>query len=70
MAVALRPNDSSVLYNAACTYGALNRKSEALSMLVRAKKAGYSNLDWIRRDPDLALLHGDSEFESMFPQIR
>ena len=70
MAVALRPNDSSVLYNAACTYGALNRKAEALSMLVRAKKAGYSNLDWIRRDPDLALLHGDSEFETMFPQSK
>lgn len=68
MAVTLRPNDSSVLYNAACTYGLLGKRQEALETLVRAKQAGYSNLDWIRRDPDLAVLHGDPVFEEMFPE--
>jgi serine/threonine protein kinase len=37
MAVALRPNDSSVLYNAACTYGVLRKKREARELLGRAQ---------------------------------
>jgi serine/threonine protein kinase/Flp pilus assembly protein TadD len=48
MAVALRPNDGNVLYNAACTFGVLGRKSEALAMIQRAKQAGYANTDWPR----------------------
>ncbi len=67
MAVALRPNDSSVLYNAACTYGVLERKKEALAMLRRAKDAGYSNWDWPRQDPDLMCLHNDPEFKALIP---
>jgi tetratricopeptide (TPR) repeat protein len=67
MAVALRPNDSSVLYNAGCTYGVLGRKAEALAMLRRAKDAGYSNEDWIHEDPDLTCLHDDAEFKLLFP---
>ena len=65
-AVDLRPHDSNILYNAACTYGVMKRKAEALEMLRRARAAGYVNTDWIRRDPDLACLHGEPEFEKMF----
>jgi tetratricopeptide (TPR) repeat protein len=61
-AVALRPNDGNTLYNAACVYGVLGRKSESLEMLRRAKDAGYHNLDWASRDPDLALLYDEPEF--------
>ncbi|HYY70387.1 MAG TPA: protein kinase [Terriglobales bacterium] len=64
-AVALRPGDSSVLYNAACTYGALQKKAEALDMLKRAREAGYGNLDWAARDPDLACLREDPEFKRL-----
>jgi tetratricopeptide (TPR) repeat protein len=70
MAVALRPNDSSVLYNAACTYGVLAKKPETLAMLRRAKEAGYSNEDWIHEDPDLLCLHDDPEFNALFPPTR
>jgi Flp pilus assembly protein TadD len=65
-AIDLRPNDSNILYNAACTYGVLKRKSEAIDLLRRAKHAGYKNIEWIRRDPDLSCLHGEPEFERMF----
>ena len=41
-----------------------------INVLVRAKDAGYSNLDWIRRDPDLEILHGHPEFERMFPAAK
>ncbi len=69
MAVALRPSDSSVLYNAACTYGVLRKKVEALAILKRAKEAGYSNDHWPRRDPDLMCLHGEPEFDALFPAL-
>ncbi|HYN16021.1 MAG TPA: protein kinase [Terriglobales bacterium] len=66
MAVALRPGDASILYNAACTYGVLQRKAEALEMLKRAKEAGYANVDWIRKDPDLACVQDTPEFKALF----
>jgi non-specific serine/threonine protein kinase len=65
-AVDLRPYDSNILYNAACAYGVMRRKAEAIEMLQRAKAAGYANPDWIRRDPDLACLHGEPDFEKLF----
>ena len=68
-AVALRPYDSNVLYNAACTYGVLQMKDEAISMLQRAKGAGYANFDWVSRDPDLACLHGLPEFQALIKDV-
>lgn len=68
-AVALRPYDSNVLYNAACTYAVLVMKDEAISMLQRAKGAGYANFDWVSRDPDLACLHGLAEFQALIKDV-
>ncbi len=65
MAVALRPDDANVLFNAACCYGVLNSKSEALGMLQRAFDAGYGNMDWAARDPDLKCLSDDPEFQRL-----
>jgi serine/threonine protein kinase/Flp pilus assembly protein TadD len=62
-AIALRPNDSNVIYNAACTYGIFGRKAEALEMVKKAKEVGYGNWGWAVRDPDLACLHDDPEFQ-------
>ena len=64
-AVHLRPDDGNTLYNAACVYGILGRAAEALDMVRRALAAGYSNFDWVRRDPDLALLQNDAEFRAL-----
>ena len=66
MAMTLRPGDSSVIYNAACTYGVLGKKAEAMATLRRAKEAGYSNDDWARQDPDLLCLHDNPEFIALF----
>ena len=64
-AVALRPNDGNTLYNAACTYGVLARRGEALEMLKKAIAAGYGNLNWAARDSDLDCLHDDPEFRKL-----
>ena len=61
-AVALRPNDGNTLYNAACTYGCLKMRPEALDTLKRAIAAGYGNQNWAARDPDLNCLHDNDEF--------
>jgi tetratricopeptide (TPR) repeat protein len=67
LSITLRPNEATVLYNAACVFCQIERKDEALSALRKAWEAGFIDADWVRRDPDLALLHGDPEFERLYP---
>ncbi len=67
-ALTLRPNDANILYNAACTYGLMGKKSEALDLLRKMKENGFSQLDWARRDPDLACLHNDPEFLALLAE--
>jgi len=67
LAMALRPNDGLVLYNVACVFGQLAKKAEALDALRKAAAAGWNEASWARRDPDLLVLHGDPEFEKLYP---
>jgi serine/threonine protein kinase len=64
-AVALRPGDPNTLYNAACTYGILGKKTETLETFKKAVQAGYSNLNWATKDSDLDCLHDDPEFQKL-----
>ncbi len=68
LAVTLRANEASILYNAACVYCGLNKKPEALDALRKAWEAGSKDSVWARRDPDLNMLHGDPEFERLYPE--
>src|SRR5579862_3905471 len=67
LALTLRANEASILYNAACAYCGLERKTEAMDALRKAWEAGFRDSVWARRDSDLALLHGDPEFERLYP---
>jgi len=67
LAVALRPNEATVVYNLACVFCALGKKEEALDALRKAWQAGFRESDWARRDPDLSLLHDDPEFNRLYP---
>jgi non-specific serine/threonine protein kinase len=68
LAVTLRANEASILYNAACTYCLLKRVPEAIDALSKAWEAGSKDAVWTRRDPDLMLLHGHPEFERLYPE--
>ena len=68
LAMTLRANEASILYNAACLYAMLKRKSEALDALKKAWTAGFRDVSHARRDPDLTILHGEPEFEQMYPE--
>ena len=65
IAVAMRPNDANILYNAACAYGVLKMKKEALDAFRRCVEAGYHNAIWATSDPDLAVIHDDPEFQRL-----
>jgi serine/threonine protein kinase/Flp pilus assembly protein TadD len=64
-AVALRPGDPNTLYNAACTYGILGRKAEALETVKKAFAAGYGNPNWAANDSDLDCLRDEPEFQKL-----
>jgi non-specific serine/threonine protein kinase len=67
LAMALRPNEATTLYNLACVFCELQKKSEAMEALKKAWEAGFKDADWARRDPDLALLHDEPEFDRLYP---
>ena len=67
LAMALRPDDTMILYNIACTLCEMDQPQDAMHALKKAWDAGYRNPAWIRQDPDLAKLHGHPEFERLFP---
>jgi non-specific serine/threonine protein kinase len=69
LAIVLRPNEATVLYNAACAFCIMHKKPEALDAIRKAWDAGFKDPNWARRDPDLSLLHGDPEFERLYPAI-
>jgi tetratricopeptide (TPR) repeat protein len=68
LAITLRANEASILYNAACLYCLLGKKPEALDTLEKAWEAGFRDASHVRRDPDLAMLHGEADFEHMYPE--
>ena len=68
LAITLRPNEATVLYNAACAFSTMGRPVEAMDALRKAWEAGFRDPDWARRDPDLAALHGQPEFERFYPE--
>jgi serine/threonine protein kinase/Tfp pilus assembly protein PilF len=67
MAMTLRANEASILYNAACVFCLMKKKQEAIDALRKAYDAGFKDPNWARRDPDMSLLHGDPEFERLYP---
>ena len=67
LAMTLRANEASILYNAACNYCSLKKKPEAMDALHKAWDAGFKDSIWARRDPDLIILHDDPEFHRLYP---
>jgi serine/threonine protein kinase/tetratricopeptide (TPR) repeat protein len=67
LAMVLRPDDTMIMYNTACLFCALDKKPDALLAIRKAWEAGYRDATWTRQDPDLTLLHGDPEFDRMYP---
>ncbi|HEX6126566.1 MAG TPA: protein kinase [Pyrinomonadaceae bacterium] len=67
LAMALRPDDTMILYNSACVFCQMDNPADAMRALRKAWEAGYRNPVWTRKDPDLMPLHGNPEFEELYP---
>jgi tetratricopeptide (TPR) repeat protein len=56
-------------YDLACYYALAGDRLAAIERLRRAVDLGYAS-DWISRDPDLAALHGNPEFEAIVAEVK
>jgi len=61
----LCPENPLVFYNLACSYSLVNQLDRAISALRKAVKLGYSDAQWLNKDPDLENLRRDSRFEAI-----
>ncbi|MGA7615186.1 MAG: protein kinase [Thermoanaerobaculia bacterium] len=67
LAMTLRPDDAMVMYNVACVFCGIEKPDDAMRALKKAWEGGFKDTDWARKDPDLEMLRGTSEFERMYP---
>ena len=61
----LLPEDSMVFYNLACSYSLTNSISESIVALNKAVILGYSDSDWMDKDPDLNNVRSDNRYNSI-----
>ena len=61
-AIELSPDDSLMSYNVACLYSRLGEKKQGLEYLQKSIKQGYTNFEWLKRDPDLNNIQSEPEF--------
>ena len=66
----LRPQDSTVLYNLACSYSLTGQTEHAFSALHRALAAGYNDFRWMAQDPDLDTLRKHPLYEQVRAKIK
>jgi len=64
-ALVLSPGDPVMLYNAACLYASLQDPARAIEALRQAFEAGYTNVGWMKNDPDLVSLRDLPEFQAL-----
>lgn len=66
----LRPHDSLVLYNLACSYSLTQRVDDALQALERALNSGYRDFKWLAEDPDLQNVRSHPHYQKIRAKLR
>jgi len=67
--LASSPDDSNLLYNAACFYSVQGHTDDALRCLQQAMDNGWRAKDWLANDPDLDPIRGDPRFKEIADQM-
>ena len=67
--VQLRPSDSLVHYNLACSFALLKRIDLALKTLRRAVELGYRDFRYMREDRDLDTIRHDPRFRQLLREF-
>jgi len=68
-ALALDPEDSSVLYNLACVYALQNETDRALDCLEKSVASGMGHKEWIEHDSDLDSLRSHPRFQALLQKL-
>lgn len=68
--VKLQPDNATARYNLACSLALSKRPADALRALGEAVKLGYTDYDWMSRDPDLESLKNAGAFKSLLAELK
>ncbi|HUT32226.1 MAG TPA: HEAT repeat domain-containing protein [Planctomycetota bacterium] len=68
-ALELEPKNSIALYNVACTYSRMKKLEEALDALERCIEAGYRDVGWMEKDPDLDNLRDEPRYKALVRRL-
>lgn len=64
-AVAIDPEETSILYNVACVYALLGRTEESINYLSKIMEHGTFYKNWAAKDSDLDSLRTDPRFQAL-----
>jgi len=68
--VKLEPANATAHYNLACSLALCRRKTDAIRILERAIALGYTDYDWMAKDPDLETLKQSREFQALIAKLK
>ncbi len=68
-ALAMDPEEGTVLYNVACTYAKLHDINKAIDCLDKAFRQGFGHKEWVEHDPDLASLRNHPRYKCLMWQM-
>lgn len=64
-ALAMDPEEPSVLYNVACNYALLNEQEKALDCIEKAFDKGFGHKEWMEHDPDFLSIKNHPRFKAL-----
>jgi Flp pilus assembly protein TadD len=64
-ALAIDPEETSILYNVACVYALLGRTQDALNCLEKVMEHGTFYKNWAAKDSDLDSVRSDPRFQAL-----
>lgn len=64
-ALAMDPEEPSVLYNVACNFALLNETEKALDCIEKAFDKGFGHKEWMEHDPDFISIKNHPRFKAL-----
>ncbi|HEY7402734.1 MAG TPA: tetratricopeptide repeat protein [Candidatus Angelobacter sp.] len=68
-ALAMDPEEPSVLYNVACDYALVGATDKAIDCLEKAYHKGFGHIEWMEHDPDFASLKDHPRFRALMESL-
>jgi len=66
----LCPGNALVFYNLACSFSLMKRLDDAFAALRKAVRLGYTDVEWLGRDPDLENLRHDRRYPRLCARLQ